>query len=178
MMLTPDYLTTNQSEEGLWADHALLLGHCKTHDSLQGWTQFWGHWLWPPLPDKAIKLSFSTSPKTLVSTFLFSTGAQRPFQQHTEEPFTLTPGRRQELAGTSEFLRASLDPEIPRWPQEHSFFWVTSSICSEYGFFFPSVLLPCLTPLARKKYPTLNSMRPKASHFKKILAAKISPYKM
>ena len=85
MMLTPDYLTTNQSEEGPWADHALLLGHCKTHDSLQGWTQFWGHWLWPPLPDKAIKLSFSTSPKTPVSTFLFSTGTQRPFQQHTEE---------------------------------------------------------------------------------------------
>ena len=85
MMMTPDYLTTNQSEEGPWADHALILGHCKTHDSRQGWTQFWGHWLWPPLPDKAVMLSFSTLPKTLVSTFLFSTGAHRPFQQHTEE---------------------------------------------------------------------------------------------
>ena len=39
MMLTPDYLTTDQSEEGPQADHALLLEHCKTpHYPLQGGT--------------------------------------------------------------------------------------------------------------------------------------------
>ena len=67
-MPTPDYLTTNQSEECPRADHALLLEHCKTpHYPLQGGVQsFEGiSPLWPPLPGKAIKLLFSTSPKTL-----------------------------------------------------------------------------------------------------------------
>ena len=38
--------------------------------------------LWPPSPAKAIKLSFSPSPKTPVSTFLFGNGGQRPSCSH------------------------------------------------------------------------------------------------
>ena len=67
-MLTPNYLTTNQSEECPRADHALLLEHYKiphypfqagTHN-LEGISP-----LWPRLPGKAIKLFLSTSPKTV-----------------------------------------------------------------------------------------------------------------
>ena len=67
-MLTPTYLTTNQSEECPQADHALLNHYYKTpHYPLQVWTHsFEGiSLLCPPLPGKAIKLFFSTSPKTL-----------------------------------------------------------------------------------------------------------------
>ena len=67
MTLTPNYLTTNQSEESPRADHALLFEHCKTpHYHFQGQDSFQGiSPLWPPLPGKAIKLFFSTSPQTL-----------------------------------------------------------------------------------------------------------------
>ena len=71
-MLTPDYLTTDQSEEGPRADHAPLLKHYETpHYPLQGGTHsLEGTTLpWPPLPGKAIKLFLSTSPKTLSPRF-------------------------------------------------------------------------------------------------------------
>lgn len=71
MILTPDYLTTNQSEECPRAGHALLLEHCKRahypsrvrHSlggmSLQG----------SPLPGKAIEPFLSNSPQTLSTRF-------------------------------------------------------------------------------------------------------------
>ena len=71
-MLTPDYLTTNQSEECPQTDQALLLEHYKTpHYPLQeGTHSFKGiSPPWPPLSGKAIKLFFSTSPKTLSPHF-------------------------------------------------------------------------------------------------------------
>ena len=67
-MLTPAYLPTNQSGECPRADHAPL-NHCyKTpHYPLQvGTHSFEGISLpWPCLLGKAVKLFFSTSPKTL-----------------------------------------------------------------------------------------------------------------
>ena len=68
-MLTPDDLTTNQSEECPLADHTLLLEHCQTpHCLLQSRTKdhsFEGiSPLWPPLSGKAIQLFFSTSSQT------------------------------------------------------------------------------------------------------------------
>ena len=71
-MLTPDYLTTNQSEECPQADHPLLLEHYKTpHYPLQGGTYSLEgiSLLWPPLPGRAVKLFLSTSPKTLSLRF-------------------------------------------------------------------------------------------------------------
>ena len=53
MMLTPHYLTSNQSEHPC-ADHALFLA-CS--HSLEGISP-----LWPPLPGKVIKVLFSVSP--------------------------------------------------------------------------------------------------------------------
>ena len=67
-MLTHTYLITNQSEECSWVDHALLLDPLLR--PLGQDIQFWGHSpLCPPLPGKAIKLFFSTSPKTLSPKF-------------------------------------------------------------------------------------------------------------
>ena len=65
MMLTPCYLTSNQSEEHLWATHALFLECYKIphyppqgrSHSLEGISP-----LWPPLPGKVIKVFFSVSP--------------------------------------------------------------------------------------------------------------------
>ena len=71
-MLTPDDLTTNQSEECPRTDHTLPLEHCNTlHYSLQeGTHRFEGiSPLWPPLPGNAIKLFFSTSSKTVSPCF-------------------------------------------------------------------------------------------------------------
>ena len=79
VMLTPDYLTTNQSEVCPLADHALLPEHYKTpHNPLQGGTHSSEGIspLWPPLPGKAIKLFYFT--QNSVSTFLFGTGEQKP----------------------------------------------------------------------------------------------------
>ena len=98
-MLTPDYLTTNQSEECPWADHALLLEHFQTPHypllvrihSFEGISP-----LWPPLPGKAIKL-FSAVSKT-VSSVQFScsvvSDSLRPHRlQHTRPPCpSPTPG--------------------------------------------------------------------------------------
>ena len=68
MRLTPKYLTTHQSEESLQADQALLFEPHSALEvgahSLEAVTP-----LWPPLPGKAIKLFFSTSPTTLSLRF-------------------------------------------------------------------------------------------------------------
>ena len=80
MVLTLDYLTTNQSEERAPADATLLVEHFKTgHYPLQDRTHSLDHSspLCPSLPGNAVKLFLSTSPKTLVSVFLFSTSEQR-----------------------------------------------------------------------------------------------------
>ena len=68
MMLTPTYLTTNQSEECPQADHVLLNYYCKTFH----YTSRLGHTALRALarcgfsgPGKAIKLFFSTSAKTV-----------------------------------------------------------------------------------------------------------------
>ena len=96
-MLIPDYLTTNQSEECPWADHAPLLEHYKTpHYPLQGGTHSLEgrSQLCPPFPGKARKLFFSTSSKTLVSTLLRGSSEQRPSFGNThpyEEPFPRVP---------------------------------------------------------------------------------------
>ena len=70
MMLTPTYLTTDPSEECPWADHTLF------EQLLQNfYLPSWDSWfegispLWPPLPGKVIKLSFSILPKTLALRF-------------------------------------------------------------------------------------------------------------
>ena len=71
-MVTPDYLTTNQSKKCPRADYALLLEHYKTpYYPLRGGTHSSeGNCpLWPPLPGKAIKLLFFISPKTLSLSF-------------------------------------------------------------------------------------------------------------
>ena len=71
-MLTPNYLITNQSEKCPAADHALLLEHDQApyYPLLGGTHSFEGtNPLWPPLPGKAIKLFFSTSPKSLSLRF-------------------------------------------------------------------------------------------------------------
>ena len=70
-MLTPTNLTTNPSQECPPADHApfeqllqqFFLPQGETH-GFEGISQ-----LWPPLPGKAIMLSFSTSPQTLSLRF-------------------------------------------------------------------------------------------------------------
>ena len=68
-MLTHTYLITSQSEECSWVDHAHLSEPLLLPPLGQD-MQFWGHSpLCPPLPAKAIKLSFSTSPKTLSPKF-------------------------------------------------------------------------------------------------------------
>ena len=59
-------------------------------------------------------LSFSTSPKTHVSTFLFSTGAHRPFQQHTEEGLHID---SRQAARLSRYLWVSLGFFRPWNPQ-------------------------------------------------------------
>ena len=71
MTLTPDYLTTNQSEECPQVDHTLHLEYCKTlYYTLQGGHSFEGiSLLLPFLPGKATELFFSTSPKTLSLRF-------------------------------------------------------------------------------------------------------------
>ena len=46
MMLTPDYITTNQSEDRPWVDHTLLFEPLLWNSSLPapgGDTQSWGH---------------------------------------------------------------------------------------------------------------------------------------
>ena len=91
MMLTPDYLTTNQSEECPWADHALLLEHFKMPyypllvriHSFEGISP-----LWPPLPGKAILFCCI---QNAVSSVQFSysviSNSLRPHRlQHTRPP--------------------------------------------------------------------------------------------
>ena len=97
MLPTPDYLTTNQSEEGPRADHAPLLEllqdssltPSRAGHSLMGISP-----LWPPLPGKAMKLFFSPSPKTLSPT-LNSASVQRGWVLATVSPgdlATVSPG--------------------------------------------------------------------------------------
>ena len=71
MMLTPTYLTTNPSKNVFELILPSLNHHQKTHYPLQVRAcSFWGRSpLCPPLPGKVIKLSFSTSPKTLSPRF-------------------------------------------------------------------------------------------------------------
>ena len=74
----PHYLTTIQSEECAHTDHPFLIEHYEPpHYPLQGGSFEGISHLWIPSPGKAIKLLFSTSPKT-VSIFLFGTIEQRP----------------------------------------------------------------------------------------------------
>ena len=55
-MLTPNYLTTSQSEDCPRSDHTLPFEHCKTPQYLlQGWL----YSLWPSLPGRATKLFLS-----------------------------------------------------------------------------------------------------------------------
>ena len=71
-MLTPTYLITNPSEECPKLITFPLNNYYKTSHYLPqvGTRSFEGIcWLWPPLPDKVIKLSFATSPKTLSLRF-------------------------------------------------------------------------------------------------------------
>ena len=86
MTLTPNYLTTSQSEESPRADHALLFEHCKTpHYHFQGQDSFQGiSPLWPPLPGKAIKLFFSTSPKLLSPRSNSLSGYRGQLQLHRQ----------------------------------------------------------------------------------------------
>ena len=69
-MLTPTYLTTNPSEECPETDHALVYYNTSPYVSKVGTDGFEGiSPVCPPLPGKAIKLSFSTSPRTLSLRF-------------------------------------------------------------------------------------------------------------
>ena len=76
-MLTPTFLTTNQSEKCPQADHTLPFEPLLQNSSLLPLGQdnsFEGISLWwPLLPGKAIKLFFSTSPKTLFPEIQIST---------------------------------------------------------------------------------------------------------
>jgi hypothetical protein len=79
-MVTPDYLTTNQSKKCPRADYALLLEHYKTPyyvlqgqpHGLQGISP-----LWPLLPGKAIKATLFYFAQNSVSMFLFSISEHR-----------------------------------------------------------------------------------------------------
>ena len=79
VMLTPSYLTTNQSEEFPWADHTLFLEHYKTLHYL---FQDGSHSLeciplpWSPLSGK-VSYYFLLHRKLYVSSFLFNTGEQK-----------------------------------------------------------------------------------------------------
>ena len=64
MMLTPTYLTTNPQK----TVH-VRIDYYKTYYLLQVGTFEGISLLWPPLPGKAMKLSFSTSPKSLSPRF-------------------------------------------------------------------------------------------------------------
>ena len=65
-MLTPTYLTNKPLEECPWADHTFFYYKTWHYLSQVGIHDFEGmSLLFPPLPGKAIKLSFSTPPKTL-----------------------------------------------------------------------------------------------------------------
>ena len=90
-MLTPDYLTANQSEERPRADHTLLLEHYKTpHYPLQGGTHSLEDVspLWPPLSGKAIKATLfyltPNSVSSLLFAFLFGTGEEVGFREQLE----------------------------------------------------------------------------------------------
>ena len=77
-MLTPTYLTNKPLEECPWADYTFFYYKTCHYLSQVGIHDFEGmSLLFSPLPGKAIKLSFSTSPKTLVSEIWFSIGAQK-----------------------------------------------------------------------------------------------------
>ena len=87
-MLTPTYLNTNQSEECPQADHALfkpLLENSSLPPA--GWDIFSSFegisLLWPPLPGKAIKLFFSTSPQTPSLRFNSMSGNRGRIQLHS-----------------------------------------------------------------------------------------------
>ena len=70
MILTPTNLTTNPSEECPRADHALFYYKTCHYPPQVGTLGFEGiSPLCPPLPDKAIKISFSTSSKALFPSF-------------------------------------------------------------------------------------------------------------
>ena len=101
MMLSPICLNTNQSKECPWADHSLF-GNILTHYSktshypLQVRTHSFEDIspLYPtPLftfPGKAIKLFFSTSPKTLSLRFDSVSGYGGKIQLHPQDHAALT----------------------------------------------------------------------------------------
>ena len=90
MMLTTDYLTINQSEEGPQGDNALLFIVKLLTTTLQvGTHNFEGIGLLrpPPLPGKAIKLFFSTLPQTLRFNSVYRcTEAKFQLVQHEKCP--------------------------------------------------------------------------------------------
>ena len=92
LMLTPTYLTTNQSEECPWADHVLLNHYCKTSHC----TSSLGHTASMALarcgfsgPDKAIKLFFSTSAKTVCLRFNLKPGYRGRIWLHFNRDFKI-----------------------------------------------------------------------------------------
>ena len=91
-ILTPNYPTTNQSEECPWADHT-----CSLNTTLLTITSWLGHMegislLWPPLPDKPIKATLFYFTQNAVSMFLFGTGEQRLSFSHTPRWLSTEPG--------------------------------------------------------------------------------------
>jgi len=124
-MLTPDDLTTNQSEECPRADHTLLLEHCQTpHCLLQSRTQdhsFEGiSPLWPPLSGKAIQLFFSTSSQTRSLRFYSAPGTEAEFSDRSDSMSVLTEAFRG-LMLTSLYLchcHEKRRPGPPSWPRE------------------------------------------------------------
>ena len=99
-MLTPTYLTIDQSAKCPQADHTLLFEPLLQNSSLRPPGQdnsFEGISLWWPLvPGKAIKLFFSTSPKTLSPETQINTRVRGPNFSHS--------ARREEAA------KSALDP--------------------------------------------------------------------
>ena len=71
MMLTPTYLTTDPLEECSRTDHTLFEQLLQNVYLFQVGTHGFEAIspLWPPLPGKVIKLSFSILPKTLALRF-------------------------------------------------------------------------------------------------------------
>ena len=81
MMVTPTYLTINESEECSWADHSMLLAHYKTsHNPPQSGPHSCKDIspLRSLLPGKAIQGTLFNFTQSSVSAFLFRTNDQRP----------------------------------------------------------------------------------------------------
>ena len=101
-MLSPNYLTTNQSEECSWADRALLTKYCKYSScylplhptTWKGYSLEGINLLWSPLSVKALKLFLSFSLKTLSLRFISDWYTEVEFWQQGEHyPYWLNSNR-------------------------------------------------------------------------------------